>query len=771
MDELAGIPATYRATGPTFDPLWAEPWAPTAGDLAAVEAALFETLENLPSAVTDVRWPTGWTGLGGAAAADLQDVLYVLLGAGSLATGTAVLRLLHALDPWRTEPYNRNDLGFMARNTALRPPDTIVFRGLAHIPRGRIVAVDLFVAQCRAWATVPPLAARANALVALATEQRLAPAAGDPAVSSANLSRLWAAAADPTTLDLVPELYGMAGYIEWCLGRLDVLTATAAGILDEPVDDVDVEVAVQVKRLTFDTVPALLHDALDRIRPGRAARVAAHLAAVDAATFSNRDILQLGQAGRLLLRGRLDVARMLIDTRSRLSLAFGLGASAAYPWTVADNMVWVADRLHEQVRSLVGYPRPAPPTVPPAAADDDGSPSTHHTDDDPFVDINGQADLVGELRACVQIARSGAPAHGPHLLLSGPVGTGQRGAARAYARALADVGVGSGAVHPVTATELVGPATWQLNPLVKVAEAFDRAGNGVLLLEGLDRLVLADSGQEALESIRRRLSESTCPVTLVATAGPDGAAPLAAANADLVRRFRVARTVDLDSAALVELFVRLATAAGMQLDDDARAAVSEVLGSARASGAFRNARIAEAVLERALAERLLRQQPRVRVPLRPHPLLPRLRRRGPVGHLRPVRPAGRRRGRAAGARPGGTAPEPPAPRPDLRQRPQRPQPVRTAARGPGRPPRHGRTTDRPGAAHAHRCRRPGLAGGGVIRRPIPRLRLTRPSLLGHADEPRVGAGDVAVDDVGRATGRGDDLHAQWRERLRVEHPG
>ena len=174
---------------------------------------------------------------------------------------------------------------------------------------------------------------------------------------------------------------------------------------------------------------------------------------------------------------------------------------------------------------------------------------------------------------------------------------------------MAAAGTGSGLLHPVTATELVGPATWQLNPLTKVADAFDRAGAGVLLLEGLDRLTLADTGQEALEAIRRRLSDALCAVTLVATAGVDGAGPLAAANADLVRRFRTARTFDLDSAALVDLFARLTTRARLELDDDGRTAASEVLGAAKPSGTFRNARIAEAVLERALAERARRPEP------------------------------------------------------------------------------------------------------------------------------------------------------------------
>jgi Holliday junction resolvasome RuvABC ATP-dependent DNA helicase subunit len=613
MEHITGIPAAHGFAGPILDPLWGEPWAPTPAEAADVEAELLATLGHLPPAVTEVRWPNGWTGVGGAAAADLQDLLFLLLGAGSLADGALVRRYLHALDPWRTEPYGRNDLGFLARHTRFRPPDTIVFRGVSDSPRGRLLAIDLFIAQCRAWAKVPPLAAKATALADLAAAQRDAPASTDISVGSTDLARLWAAAADPATLDLVPELYGMAGYIEWCLHHLDRLSTAAAQVLGEAIDDVDVEVAVQTRRLGFEAVPALLEAALDRTRPGRAAGVAGHLATVDPSAFGARDIAQLGQAGRLLLRGRLDIARALINTRSRLSIAFALAASAPNVWTVAEEMVWIADRLHDQVRSLVVYPRPVAPRAAPPEGDGDGEAGGEAAEPpvppgDPFAQLVGQPELVAELRACVQIARRRPAPHGPHLLITGPPGTGQRAATRAYAQALAGVRVGSGAFRTVTATELVGPATWQFNPLTKVAEAFDLAGNGVLLLEGIDRLVLADAGKEALEAVRRRLSDSRCPVTLVASAEPEGAGPLAAANADLVRRFRTARTLDLDGDGLVDLFARFAARAGLLLDDAGRAAAAEVLGSARPAGSFRNARIAEAVLERALAERARRPE-------------------------------------------------------------------------------------------------------------------------------------------------------------------
>ncbi len=599
MEEPAGIPDAYRSTNPIFDPLWGEPWSATDDDVAAVQASLAATIDDLPRGQRDAPTPNGWQGAGGAAAADLQALFYLLVGVGSLISGAVVPRLLHTLDPWRTEPYNSDETGCVVRQTPFRPPATRLFWAAGGDRHMRAGAVDQFVVQCRAWATVPPLRAKAEALADLATRQRDHPATSDRSIDGIGLARLWASAADQATLDLVPELYGPAGYIEWCVRRLDTLSAVAARVLGEPRDDVDVEVAVQLKRLGFTAVPALLEAALERIEAGRAARARARLPDADPSTFADRDIVQLGQSGRLLLRGRIDVGRALVDTRCRLSVAVALGASASDTWNVANNLTWVGDRLAEQAQALVVYPRPHP--APPSPGDH-GGPTAPPPADDPFVDVTEQPDLVAELRACVQIARGMAGTYGPHVLITGPDGTGQRMAARAYARALAGVGVGSGASRLVTATDLVGPATWQLNPLVKVAESFDRAGNGVLFVEGLDCLVTADGGAAALEQIRRRLSDSRGAVTLVATSSADGAGSLAAANPDLARRFRTARTSDLGTAALVRLFVRLATARGFALDAGADAAAAELLGSAKPAGSFRNARIAEALLERALAE-------------------------------------------------------------------------------------------------------------------------------------------------------------------------
>lgn len=607
MAEPTGIPDAYTSGRAAFSPLWAEPWTPEPAELEAARDALLATVNALPPELTDLPCGSDWQGGAGAAAADLQNLLLLLMGAGSLAAGSLVPWFFHLLDPWRPSPYTRDDVTHVVRQTEWRPPFTWLFDGVRDDAERRPQALEHFAKQCRAFALIAPLRARAEALAALTERMLTDPATADTSIRPSALVVRWASAADADTLAILPELSGPAGYAEWCLRRLDALETEAARVLEEPMADVDLEIANQVRRLSFEAVPAVVVVALDRTEAGRAARIGDRLATVDPEGYDRRDRVQLGQAGRLLLAGRLDLARTLVDTRCRLSIAIALGGSAAYIWTVADNLTWVGDRIDDQVRAIVAYPRiPAPPAVAADPADDatdDDAEAAPAGPVDPFEVILGQDALVAELRACVGAATRHPGNHGPHVLLVGPEGTGQRMAARAYADALSAAGVGSGNVRCTSAVELVGSATWQMNPLVRVAEAFDLAGNGILLVERLDQLVLADGGVDALEEIRRRLSDRACPVTLVATALPGGTGALAAVNPDLLRRLRTARTTDLDTDSLVALVEHLAKDRGFPLDDDGRAAAAEVLGSAKPAGGFRNARLAEALVERALAER------------------------------------------------------------------------------------------------------------------------------------------------------------------------
>ena len=222
--------------------------------------------------------------------------------------------------------------------------------------------------------------------------------------------------------------------------------------------------------------------------------------------------------------------------------------------------------------------------------------------EDVFAEVRFQPDAVAVLRdAVTTVVRAPVrPSAGPPVLLVGPPATGQRLAARAYARALAAAGAGSSTVEAVHVDDLVGTDGWQKNSMAALADAWDRASGGVLLLEDLDDLVVGESPSGGLlDALRRRLSEADGTVTVVATSRDDGVGRLMAASPDLFRRFLVARTVPYSVEQLVELFAVLAVRRGFRpIDEPTRLAASGVLGAVRPAGDFCNARLSEALLDR-----------------------------------------------------------------------------------------------------------------------------------------------------------------------------
>ena len=126
---------------------------------------------------------------------DLARPLCGVVGVGSLVSGAVVPRLMHTLDPWRTEPYNSDETGCVVRQTPFRPPATNLFWAAGGDRSMRAAAVDRFVVQCRAWATAPPLRAKAEALADLATRQRDHPATSDRSIDGIGLAvvNVWSA--------------------------------------------------------------------------------------------------------------------------------------------------------------------------------------------------------------------------------------------------------------------------------------------------------------------------------------------------------------------------------------------------------------------------------------------------------------------------------------------------------------------------------------------------------------------------------------------------
>jgi hypothetical protein len=84
VEEPRGIPDAYRSANPVLDPLWAEPWSASEDDIGVVRSSLVATVEATPRRLRDLSPPTGWQGSGAAAAADVENLFFLLLGVGSI---------------------------------------------------------------------------------------------------------------------------------------------------------------------------------------------------------------------------------------------------------------------------------------------------------------------------------------------------------------------------------------------------------------------------------------------------------------------------------------------------------------------------------------------------------------------------------------------------------------------------------------------------------------------------------------------------------------
>jgi SpoVK/Ycf46/Vps4 family AAA+-type ATPase len=186
------------------------------------------------------------------------------------------------------------------------------------------------------------------------------------------------------------------------------------------------------------------------------------------------------------------------------------------------------------------------------------------------------------------------------VLVAGPDGTGQHLAARLYAKALADIGSGSGVVPSLHVDDLIGTAQSEANASATLRSELSRPSGDVLYIERIDRLVgNAVNGLPLLEAIRRGLSDADNSVSLFATCATDRVPSLTAAAPDLLRRIRVTRTSDFSYEDLAQLFTIIIQTNGFVLcNDDIKAAAANIFRDYRPIGVFRNARLADALAER-----------------------------------------------------------------------------------------------------------------------------------------------------------------------------
>jgi hypothetical protein len=596
MPAVPGIPEEYRSSTPVLDLFAAQPWLIDDTVLASLDSGFTALIRDAPAAWQDVATFDPWTKPGGCLAADISDAVYQVIGSGALSAGIGLSRILHLLDPWSSRPYGSDSTAAIARQTSLVPPSSALLQALPPLGSNRDDALRWRLDLLDLLASVPPFAPRCAALRELSELRRNDPVARsvDAVAPLGELSRAWAAAAPRHVLEILPELYGPVGAVAAWIHRLDRAEAEAG----EPARTVDQEVAGQVRRFGWTDLPAPVALALDQTRSGRAAGVSRLLE--PSPDGRARDAQLTSRLSRMTIDGRFFLARRLVDLRSRLSLAIAAAQAPTDVWAVADPLSVVANSVVRLARDAVAWPAPELPTVEHTETAPAGRPLPGG--DDPFTELLFQPDVVATLRRSVRVAHQSAapPTAGGHVLIAGPPATGQRLAARLYARALAGSGVGSGVVVPVHVDELTGTDGWQRNPLQALDEVWSRASGGVLVLEDLHRLAGDTPSAGLLDGLRRKLSDRGGQVTLVATCRTEGAAALASVSPDLLRRLTVAHSVAYRAEQLATLFGVLAERSGLLPPrDDVLAAAERVLGATRPAGDFCNARLAEALLDRA----------------------------------------------------------------------------------------------------------------------------------------------------------------------------
>lgn len=202
--------------------------------------------------------------------------------------------------------------------------------------------------------------------------------------------------------------------------------------------------------------------------------------------------------------------------------------------------------------------------------------------------------LVGqaELTAAVATAEAGLRAgRSIRLVIAGPEGVGARRAARHLATV-----AGAPRLLDVRAEQ------WDTreSAAADVAAIAETGDAGCVLITRLDEALGATGGSYGLERLAQAL-ESANPRLVVITAASEQLEQLVLAAPNLMRRFSLVPTHEMDLDTIAAVFDQLAVERAVTIDPDARELVPGMLAAVRPIGDLRNARIAEYVLERLVA--------------------------------------------------------------------------------------------------------------------------------------------------------------------------